>query len=313
MNMKQTLLLAHHTMDALAREIEAVSEGRIEYVPIEWNHFKDGMPDLVIPASKVRNNNVAFLASFNKPADILEQLGVIYAIPRYRARSFKLVLPYFPGTMERVEEEGQIATARTLARLLEVIPTTKSGPTEVVFYDIHALGIRFYFGDGIIPVLESAMRAFKRQMSVLGQERIAIAFPDEGAYKRFKRLFEGYELIICEKRREGEKRIIVIKEGDPKNRNVWIVDDLVETGGTLIECKDALVARGSESVSVFSPHWVTPNESWKKFINAGFAHAWMSDSCPATAAATEGKCPFGVVSLAPSISSVILEEEDYEL
>jgi phosphoribosylpyrophosphate synthetase len=66
-------------------------------------------------------------------------------------RSLTLVLPYFPtATMERVEEEGQIATAKTLARMLSAIPITNAGPTRLVCFDIHALSERFYFADSYV-------------------------------------------------------------------------------------------------------------------------------------------------------------------
>lgn len=65
---------------------------------------------------------------------------------------------------------------------------------------------------------------------------VSIAFPDEGAYKRFHSLFSGYELITCIKVREGNKRVVTVKDGIPAGRHVVIVDDLVQSGGTLQEC-----------------------------------------------------------------------------
>jgi len=66
--------------------------------------------------------------------------AVILSLPRYFARSLTLVLPYFPtGTMERIEQEGQIATAVTLATILSAIPLCSAGPARIVIYDIHAL------------------------------------------------------------------------------------------------------------------------------------------------------------------------------
>ena len=68
------------------------------------SHFADGFPNVFIKdAMKVRNRHVAFLASFNSPATIFEQISIIYQLPRLFVGSFTLVLPYFPtGTAERV-------------------------------------------------------------------------------------------------------------------------------------------------------------------------------------------------------------------
>lgn len=88
---------------------------------------------------------MAFLASFSSPGKIFEQLSVIYALPKLFVSSFTLVLPFFPtGTSERMEDEGDVATAFTLARILSNIPTSRGGPTSLVTFDIHALQV-FYF------------------------------------------------------------------------------------------------------------------------------------------------------------------------
>lgn len=85
---------------------------------------------------------MAFLASFSSPAVIFEQLSVIYALPKLFVSSFTLVLPFFPtGTSERMEDEGDVATAFTLARILSNIPASRGGPTSLVTFDIHALQV----------------------------------------------------------------------------------------------------------------------------------------------------------------------------
>lgn len=86
---------------------------------------------------------MAFLASFSSPGVIFEQISVIYALPRLFVASFTLVLPFFPtGSFERMEEEGDVATAFTMARILSNIPTSRGGPTSLVIYDIHALQLK---------------------------------------------------------------------------------------------------------------------------------------------------------------------------
>lgn len=108
--------------------------------------FADGFPNIFIPnAHAIRGQHVAFLASFNSPSVIFEQLSVIYALPKLFIASFTLVLPFFPtGTSERMEDEGDVATAFTLARALSNIPISMGGPTSLVIYDIHALQVSAY-------------------------------------------------------------------------------------------------------------------------------------------------------------------------
>ena len=108
-----------------------------------FRSFADGFPNLFINnAHEIRGQHVAFLASFSSPAVIFEQISVIYLLPRLFVASFTLVLPFFPtGSFERMEEEGDVATAFTMARIVSNIPISRGGPTSVVIYDIHALQV----------------------------------------------------------------------------------------------------------------------------------------------------------------------------
>lgn len=105
--------------------------------------FEDGFPNLFISnAHGIRGQHVAFLASFSSPRVIFEQLSIIYALPRLFISSFSIVLPFFPtGSYERMEDEGDVATAFTLARILSNTPISRGGPTSLVIFDIHALQV----------------------------------------------------------------------------------------------------------------------------------------------------------------------------
>ncbi|MFW6324714.1 MAG: ribose-phosphate diphosphokinase [Desulfovibrionales bacterium] len=297
-----TLLSCPH-MEGLAERIAV--EGRFNRGFITWESFKDGFPRLRIDSlDMVRNTHVAFLASFYSPAEIFRQLAVIYEIPRYSVKSLKIVLPYYPtGTMERVEEAGEIATAATLARMLSTIPMTMSGPVQIVIFDIHALQEMFYFSDQVLPRLETAVPLLKKRIQ--GLENVAVAFPDEGAGKRFGRHFSDHPLVVCQKIRKDNQRIVTLKEGSPRGKHVVIVDDLVMTGGTLLESKKALLESGAAKVSCFVTHGVFPDRTWKRFVDAGFENVWLTDSCPKTAEQVSGLEPFEVLSLDATIVSIL--------
>ena len=93
----------------------------------------------------------------------------------------------------------------------------------------------------------------------------AIAFPDDGAEKRYKHLFEkelpGIEFIVCGKKRDENdpsKRAITIKEGDPNGKTVLIVDDLIQSGGTMTTCAQQLLQAGAKEMRGFCTHAVLP-------------------------------------------------------
>ncbi len=300
-------LLACPQMEALAARIAAAHD-HIETVPIRWDAFADGFPNVRIEnIERIRNHHLAFLAAFDTPGDIFTQLSAIYEIPRYAVRSFKIVLPYYPtGTMERVDRDGQIATAATLAKMISGVPMTLAGPTQVIIFDIHALQERFYFSDQVIPRLESGVPLLRDRLKTFNN--LAIAFPDEGAWKRFGRWFEEYPLIVCHKVREGNRRRISIREGNPAGRHVVIVDDLAMSGGTLLECQRALTERQAAAVSAYVTHGVFPQAAWQPFLTAGFEFFWLTDSVPQTAADLQSHPPFEILSLSDTIARLLMED-----
>ncbi|XP_072022518.1 uncharacterized protein [Amphiura filiformis] len=293
---------------------------------IKWDRFKDNWPNLFIDKVKsYAGRDVIFVGSFHSQDVVFEQLSILYTMPRYLVRSFKFILPYFPtSTMERVDTEGQVATAKVLATMLSSIPTTTRGPAQIVIFDIHALQERFYFTDQVIPRLESAIPLLLREILTLPDEmksKITIAFPDEGATKRFGSMFgdspigspddgtiKKYPIVTCTKVRDGDKRIVTVKEGNPKGRHVIIVDDLVQTGGTLINCAKALLDQDAASVSAYVTHAVFPQESWKAFTDKSkidMKYFWITDSIPHATEIANHK-PFKLLSLCDAISDALL-------
>jgi ribose-phosphate pyrophosphokinase len=302
-------------MDSLSREVIRIAQQRyskaINAGKLLWSKFPDGWPNIAIEnVGMCSNFQATFLAAMERPADVFEQLAVVYALPRYLVRSLQVIMPYFPvGTMERKVYGGEIVTAMTLSRMLSQIPLNRpGGPAKLVFFDIHALPEEFYLRDGVVVQLVSAMPLFQSELSKL--DAPAIAFPDEGAMNRFGKMFNAYDLIVCGKKRNGNQRDVRIISGDPSKRHVCIIDDLVQTGGTLIECNKALRNAGARSVSAAVTHGVFPNESWKRIIEGEicFDNFWITDSCPTTAQAVIGKKPFEVISLSDVIVDLVVND-----
>jgi phosphoribosylpyrophosphate synthetase len=159
---------------------------------------------------------------------------------------------------------------------------------------------------------KSGIKYLKRKLE---GNAVSIAFPDAGAHKRFKAMFEErgadgmpmYPSIICSKERDGDKRRVVIAEGEAAGKDVVIVDDLVHSGGTILECFKALKAAGARTVSAYVTHGVMENGAWERFRDAGFHRVYITDSCPETAKAVDGVEPFRVLTLAASIANAVME------
>lgn len=274
--------------------VKSLAENYIANTPycrkcsIIWGTFPDGQPNVSFEdMSQLENRRVVFFISLYDKANLLEQLSMLMIMPRQFIRSLNIYITYFSvGTMERVEHEGMLATAETMAKMISncITVTTKEGPAIVHIYDIHALPVRFYFTDNIIVKLESAIPLLLKKIN----KNSIIVFPDDGAAKRFGRYFKNYKIIVCSKVREDDRRIIKIvdKINFPNNDTVpviydeaIIIDDLVQSGGTLKECKNALELLGYKNISAYVTHSVFPNDNYRK-IKDVFHNFYTTNSIP---------------------------------
>lgn len=315
----KVVLFFAREMKEVAEEVARLSKGRVLLGEISFGHFADGFPNLRIMNARVLKwAQVAFLASLHTPEIIFEQIALIHAIPRELAQTFTVIVPWFPtGTMERVETRGDVATAASLARLLSVTPHAARGPSQLIIYDIHALQNLFYFTDNVHVQLKGCSSLMRTEIHRFPPDcPVSIAFPDDGAHKRFAKSYRDWPTIICHKIREGDKRIVRVKEGDCKDKHIIIVDDLVQSGGTLIEAARVLRLAGAKRVSGWVTHAVFPNDAWKKFVSVkhgGIVEKelpldtfWISNSNPIANKLADIP-PFKVLDIAPIVASSVLD------
>lgn len=314
------LVFAQDAMVGLAERMQKHDSDRFNYLPISWGKFSDGTDNIKITGfnpNVIAGSDCIFLASFHNNDVTLSAFSALIVLLQSFVQSLTIVLPYFPvGTMERVTTEGSVATANTYGILLSNLPRAGK-PCRLMIYDIHTLQNRFYFHDAVIPSLHSAVPYFIQK--ILSKTNIdAVAFPDEGAAKRFTQAFKdegGYEIITCGKVRNGNRRIVTVHDGDPSGKHIVVVDDLVQTGGTLFECGRALKTAGAASVSAFVTHAVFPNEAFNQWTVGGkkggvFRKFWITNSCPTTTTklnTPELKEIFEVVDLLPCILTDLVQ------
>jgi len=282
-------VIAAPEMETLANQIAEKYPTRFKVWPTSWKKFPDGTDNIEIggfhPDNRISGENVLMLASFHNNDVTLSQFSVMISLLQSFIKTFTVVLPFSPvGTMERVTTEGQVATANTYAQLFSNLPSCGK-PTRLITYDLHTLQNRFYLHGNAIASLQTSIPLLIKRIKE-DNKIDCIAFPDDGAAKRFGSMFKGlgFEIVTCGKTRDGDKRVVTIQDGNCKGKNVVIVDDLVQTGGTLYECGTALLKSGATSVSCFVAHGVFPAESWRRFMKGGdrgcFDKFYLTDSIP---------------------------------
>eukprot|EP01041_Mallomonas_annulata_P000232 gene232-421_t len=295
------------------RKLQDLNPSRFTYHEISWGKFPDGTDNITMagfqPENLIAGRHILFFASFNNNDVTLSQFSVLIVLLQSFIDSLTIVLPFYPvGTMERVESEGKVATANTYAVLLSSLPSCGK-PIRLMIYDIHALQERFYFHGSTIPSLHSSIPLL---LARLEQTNITtVVFPDDGAAKRFGGMFSKYQIIVCGKVRDGLKRIVKIADGDPTGRNMVIVDDLVQSGGTLQECAEALRKEGALEISAFVAHGVFPNSTWQRFCRGYssddnkdrviFEKFWITNSIPSVTSQLPEDDVFEVLDLLPQI------------
>jgi phosphoribosylpyrophosphate synthetase len=301
--MARNILFHSREMTPLAADMLPLLPGW-ETGMIDWDTFPDGMPNIFIhDARALENARVGFLASLVDGEELFRQIAVLYALASWPIECLRVLIPYFPaGMMDRADAFGQVVTSKAMARIFSAIPPATR--TDITILDIHALQEQFYFGDAVRVRLHSALPMFRE--TVLGTRDgspVTVAFPDDGARKRFAHDLGAFDPIVCVKVREGEKRIIKIREGDPKGKRVCIVDDLVMSGETMLECARVIRAAGATEVSAYVTHAIFPGDSWRRFEGAEISRFYVTDSCPARVHPLRGRKPFEVLSLAKVLAA----------
>ena len=306
-------VLHHPSMEYLAKELTDMHPRIFQIKSISWGKFPDGSWNITFP-DDLRNNDVVYIGSMHPIDHILEQFMLNTVLPRQAVASLKLIYPFFPGTMERVPKRGVLASAETiLSNLSKPMPYTKSGPASLSIYDIHALPEQFYTSDNLRIELLSAVPELLKRLP----KDFVIVFPDDGAAKRFSETFpqiHEYGLITCNKVRNGEQREVVVKDKHLKpgaNKRCIIVDDLVQTGGTLFECAKLMRQHGFVIVDAFVTHAIFPHQSFLEFLpgrsKACIDCFYVTNSIPEVANDLPGNT-FQVISLVPSLVTHIAED-----
>lgn len=296
--MNRSILFHARDMGAVASEVRTLlpewQEGKID-----WATFPDGMPNIFIhDARALENARVGFIASIGDGEELFRQIALLYALASFPIDCLRVLIPYFPaGMLDRADVLGQVVTSKAMARIISAIPPATR--TDITILDIHAVQEQYYFGDAVRVRLHSALPMFRdRILRREGGAPVVVAFPDDGSRKRFAYDLEAFDPIVCVKVREGDRRIIRIKEGDPRGKHVCIVDDLVMSGETMLECARVIRDAGALDVSAYVTHAIFPGESWRRFEGGPISRFYVTDSCPARIAPLRGRAPFEVLSLA---------------
>ncbi len=226
----------------------------------------------------IRGSDVFIIQSTNPPAEnLLELLIMIDAAKRASARKVAAVIPYFGYARQDRKDQPRVSiTAKLVANLI-----TKAGADRIITMDLHAPQLQGYFDIPVDHLYSSAVlvkNVKKRRL-----KNLAIASPDVGGIKiarAYAKRLEA-ELVVIDKRRPRQNVAEVMNIiGEVQGRNILIVDDLVDTAGTLCNAVEALVEAGAEKVYAACTHPVLSGKAFDRIEGSRIEKLMVTDSIP---------------------------------
>ena len=242
-----------------------------------FHNFSDGEFQPSFEES-IRGSRI-FLIGSTQPSseNLMELLLMIDAAKRASARHITAVMPYFGWARQDRKDKPRVPIgAKLIAKLLET-----AGATRIITMDLHADQIQGFFEKPVDHLYASTI--FIPYLESLKLDNLTIASPDMGGSKRayaYSKFLKS-DVVICYKQRK-KANIISHMEliGNVEGKNVVLVDDMVDTAGTLTTAADLMMERGAISVRAICTHPLLSGKAYERIENSKLKELIISDSIP---------------------------------
>ncbi|MDD2293188.1 MAG: ribose-phosphate pyrophosphokinase [Bacteroidales bacterium] len=241
-------------------------------------------------------------STFPPTENLFELLLMIDAARRASAYKVIAVMPYFGWARQDRKDRPRVSIgAKLVANLLHA-----AGCDRVMTCDLHADQIQGFFDFPVDHIYASSV--FLPYLRDLKIDNLSIASPDMGGAKRanaYSRILE-VPMIICHKSRERANVVgSMTAIGDVEGRNVVIVDDMVDTAGTITKCADMLLEKGALSVRAVATHAVLSGNAYERIAKSSLQEFIVTDTIPLSSDPNIDKSKFTVLSVAKTFADVI--------
>ncbi|EGJ72183.1 ribose-phosphate pyrophosphokinase [Bacteroides coprosuis DSM 18011] len=240
-------------------------------------HFADG-EFAVSYEESIRGANVFLVQStFPNSDNLMELLLMIDAAKRASAKSIIAVVPYFGWARQDRKDKPRVSIgAKLVADLLTV-----AGIDRLITMDLHADQIQGFFNTPVDHLYASAV--FIPYIKSLQLEDLVIATPDVGGSKRANTYskYLGVPLVLCNKTRERANEVASMQIiGDVKGKNVILVDDIVDTAGTITKAANVMIEAGAKSVRAIASHCVMSDPASERVTSSALTEMIFTNSIP---------------------------------
>lgn len=244
---------------------------------LELQKFSDGEMQPIIKES-VRGSFVFFIQSTFAPAEnLLELLLIIDAAKRASAGYITAVIPYFGYARQDRKDKARVPiSAKLIANLLEA-----AGADRIMTLDFHADQIQGFFDIPVDHLKSNAI--FLPYLEQMDLSTVIFASPDVGGVKRARRYANhfGTDMVIIDKHRKKANEVAGMTViGDVVGRDVILIDDIVDTAGTLVKAAEALISKGARSVKAMCTHPVLSGKAYQNIENSRLSELIVTDTIP---------------------------------
>jgi ribose-phosphate pyrophosphokinase len=244
---------------------------------VNFSTFSDGEFQPSFEES-IRGRRIFIIGSTQPSSDhLMEMLLMMDAAKRASARHITAVIPYFGWARQDRKDKPRVPIgAKMIAKILET-----AGATRIITMDLHADQIQGFFEKPVDHLYASSL--FVPYLKSLQLEDLTIASPDMGGSKRayaYAKTLES-DVVVCYKQRQ-KANIISHMEliGDVTGKNVVLVDDMVDTAGTLTKAADVMMERGAKSVRAICTHAILSGKAYERIENSQLLELIVTDSIP---------------------------------
>jgi ribose-phosphate pyrophosphokinase len=226
----------------------------------------------------VRGARIFIIGSTHPSSEnLMEMLLMLDAAKRASARHITAVMPYFGWARQDRKDKPRVPiAAKLIAKMLEA-----AGATRIITMDLHADQIQGFFEKPVDHLFASTM--FLPYLKSLNLDNLTIASPDMGGSKRAYAYSKALscDVVICYKQR-AKANVISHMEliGDVQGKNVVLVDDMVDTAGTLTKAADLMMERGALSVRAITTHGLLSGNAYERIEKSQLKELIISDSIP---------------------------------
>jgi ribose-phosphate pyrophosphokinase len=284
---------------------KVLAEGEFKKGEVEVKAFNDGERYQRI-LSKVENKNVVLIGGTLNDAETMELYDLASALVAYGANSLSLVVPYFGySTMERAVKSGEIVTAKTRARLLSSIPKSHKG-NKIYLFDLHTEGIPHYFENDLQPVHVYCKKLIIEAAKEVGGTDFVLASTDAGRAKWVESLANDIGVnaaFLLKRRLAGDKTEITAVNADVAGKVVVIYDDMIRSGGSIINAAKVYKQAGASKIYVITTHGLFIDNGLQKLMDCGLLERVITTDTHANMNRKETEF-LKILSIAPLINEL---------